>query len=249
MMGVCEGDLRGTRDRALIAFAFASGRRRRSEVAAATMEALERHPDGSFTYVLGRSKTNQLAKRRAIDHKPVEGAAADYLHLWLAVSGIESGALWRRIEGDRVTTPLSDTAVYDIIVKRARQARVPGAVTKLWRPGIAFIDTEDEGRNTARPCLAILSLCERTRFDVTRTSDSRAVSMADGRAATHRCQNPFTAATGVMSNCPPDSRAPSAPIGYTSRRRFSKLAASPSVRRRRHAARRGQRATEGRRRT
>lgn len=49
MMAVCGDDLIAVRDRALIAFAFSSGGRRRSEVAGATVEALERHPDGHTT--------------------------------------------------------------------------------------------------------------------------------------------------------------------------------------------------------
>ena len=128
MMAVCEGGLRGVRDRALIAFTFATGGRRRSEVAAATVDALERHADGTFTFELGRSKTNQTAAPRPQDRKPVLEAAADYLALWLEVSGITSGALWRRVQRARVTTPLSEAAIYEIITKRARQAGIAGAV-------------------------------------------------------------------------------------------------------------------------
>lgn len=70
MMTVCEGDLRGIRDRALLAFAFSSGGRRRSEVASATVDALERHGDGGYQFVLGRSKTNPTALRRPQDTSP-----------------------------------------------------------------------------------------------------------------------------------------------------------------------------------
>jgi site-specific recombinase XerC len=131
MMAVCEDDPRGTRDRALIAVGFESGGRRRSELAAMTLEALERHCDDSYTYMLGRSTTNPLARPRPKDRKPIQGAAADDLTRWLellAAAGIDSGPIWRRIEGPRLTTPLSETAIYDVIVKRAREAGIPGAV-------------------------------------------------------------------------------------------------------------------------
>lgn len=128
MMAVCGEDLIGLRDGALLAFAFASGGRRRSEVAGALVEALERHPDGRYTFVLGRSKTNQTARLRPQDAKPIEGLAAAALTRWLETSGIGSGAIWRSVRGDRLGQALSGAAIYDIVVKRARQAGIPGAV-------------------------------------------------------------------------------------------------------------------------
>ncbi|MGH8209601.1 MAG: tyrosine-type recombinase/integrase [Steroidobacteraceae bacterium] len=44
------------------------------------------------------------------------------------MSGIETGALWRRVRRAGATTPLSAVAVYEIIVKRARQAGITGAI-------------------------------------------------------------------------------------------------------------------------
>ena len=74
------------------------------------MEALERHPDGSYTFVLGASKTNQLGLRRPHDAKPLEGMAAEALSGWLAASGLRSSALWRAVRGTRLGAALSASA-------------------------------------------------------------------------------------------------------------------------------------------
>ena len=75
------------------------------------------------TPVLGRSKTNQLGLRRPHDAKPIEGMAAEALSRWLTASGLSSGALWRAVRGERLGAALSE-----IVVKRARQVGISGAV-------------------------------------------------------------------------------------------------------------------------
>jgi len=129
MLAGCADGLRGIRDRALIAFAFATGGRRRAEVSGAVLEALERRPDGSFLYELRRSKTQRGGERRAEDFKPVAGKAAEYLALWLQVSGITSGPIFRRIDKGRAAGPLSESAVREIVIRRARAAQVAGNIT------------------------------------------------------------------------------------------------------------------------
>lgn len=122
MLDTCDESLRGTRDRALLLFAWASGGRRRSEVAAARLEFLRRVGD-AFIYTLDRSKTNQEGADRPENDKPIQGPAATALDEWLRQSGIVEGALFRRIrKGDRLAQGLSDSAVRDIVKLRAALA-------------------------------------------------------------------------------------------------------------------------------
>lgn len=122
MLETCDDSLRGTRDRALLLFAWASGGRRRSEVAAARVENLKRVGD-TFLYTLDRSKTNQEGTDRPENDKPIQGPAAAALAEWLKQSGIVEGALFRRIrKGDRLAEGLSDSAVREIVKRRAAMA-------------------------------------------------------------------------------------------------------------------------------
>lgn len=120
LLDTCDDSLRGRRDRALLLFAWASGGRRRSEVTMATLDNVLRRPDGSFVFVLMHSKTNQVGRDRGDNAKPVVGRAAEALDAWLAVSGIQAGAIFRRIrKGDQIGEPLSPAAVRDIVRQRA----------------------------------------------------------------------------------------------------------------------------------
>lgn len=122
MLETCDETLRGTRDRALLLFSWASGGRRRSEVAAARVENLKRVGE-AFLYTLDRSKTNQEGADRPENDKPIQGAAATALADWLKQSGIVEGALFRRIrKGDRLAEGLSDSAVREIVKRRAMLA-------------------------------------------------------------------------------------------------------------------------------
>jgi integrase len=59
MLATCTDGLIGIRDRALLLFAFASGARRRSEVAGAVMENLVKINAQTYLYRLTHSKTDQ----------------------------------------------------------------------------------------------------------------------------------------------------------------------------------------------
>lgn len=78
--------------------------------------------------MLARPKTNRLGLRLPHDTKPLEGMAAEALSGWLTASGLRSGAFWRAVRGERLGAALSASAIYEIVVKRARQAGIPGAV-------------------------------------------------------------------------------------------------------------------------
>lgn len=123
LLDTCDDSLRGRRDRALLLFAWAGGGRRRSEVTAATLENLQPRPGGTYVYLLMHSKTNQTGQARGDNAKPIVGRAAKALTEWLQVSGITSGAMFRRIrKGDQIGEPLSPSAVRDIVRQRAQLA-------------------------------------------------------------------------------------------------------------------------------
>lgn len=123
MLATCDDSLAGVRDRALLLFAWSSGGRRRSEVAAATCEQLRRLPSGDYVFELGHSKTNQSGALRSEDFKPVQGDAAAALSAWLQKSGIAQGAVFRRVRrGGVLGAPLSPAGVRDIVQARAAKA-------------------------------------------------------------------------------------------------------------------------------
>lgn len=135
MLDACDDSLIGIRDRALLLFAWASGGRRRSEVAAASMENLERipdvlHEDGRceirFIYRLVVSKTNQDGASDPNEVKPIVGIAADALHSWLKAANITSGQIFRAIRRGKVGESLSAHSVALIVKARATAAGLEG---------------------------------------------------------------------------------------------------------------------------
>lgn len=151
LLATCDASLRGLRDRALLLFTFASGGRRRSEVALATLENTRRAGDG-YVFTLAHSKTNQLGAERADNDKPVVGRAAQALSAWLVAARISSGPIFRRVRrGGVVGEPLSPAAVRDIVQTRCRLAGLDagysahslrsGFVTEAGRQRIALGDT------------------------------------------------------------------------------------------------------------
>ena len=126
VVDTCDDTLKGMRDRALLLFAWASGGRRRSEVAGAGMKNLRRLGPSSFTYTLAYSKSNQTAAERPENVKPLEGIAGEALQAWLTVSGIEEGAIFRQVrKGGHLGGPLSPASVRDIVRDRAKLAGLP----------------------------------------------------------------------------------------------------------------------------
>ena len=127
MLATCGDDFTGIRDRALLLFAWSSGGRRRSEVAGARVERLQRSKDG-YVYKMGQSKTNQGAKSNPKVHpeKPILGDSADALKKWLDASRITKGAIFRRLWGERVGPGLSAAAIGEIVKRRAQLAGLAG---------------------------------------------------------------------------------------------------------------------------
>ncbi|MGE8320883.1 MAG: site-specific integrase [Comamonas sp.] len=128
LLDTCDNSLAGKRDRALLLFAWASGGRRRSEVAGATLEQLHAIAPGQYLYELSHSKTNQTGRDLPENRKPIVGVAGRALADWLATSGIAAGPLFRRIYrngrvGSEALTPVSVSA---IVKQRCALAGVEG---------------------------------------------------------------------------------------------------------------------------
>ena len=128
VLTTCDDSPRGLRDRALLLFGWASGGRRRSEIAGAAMENLRSAGARGYLYTHGHSKTNQAGEVRPEDDKPIAGMAAQALARWLELSGITEGPIFRRIlKGGRILEDgLDPTAVRKIVQQRCLQAGLSG---------------------------------------------------------------------------------------------------------------------------
>jgi integrase len=127
LLATCTDGLTGLRDRALLLFAFASGGRRRSEVAGAVMENLQRIDATTYLYRLTHSKTDQAGTERHADaDKPLVGRAAEALTAWLAAANVTSGPIFRRVRGSKVAEPLSAQALWRVVKRRAALAGLEG---------------------------------------------------------------------------------------------------------------------------
>jgi len=120
MLATCDDSLEGLRDRALLCFGFASGGRRRSEIAAADMRDLRKVGEDGYIY---RLETQQAGA--AVDStpdKPILGCSATALAAWLEAADIQEGAIFRRIWRERVGPGLLPGSVAMIVKRRARLA-------------------------------------------------------------------------------------------------------------------------------
>lgn len=127
MLATCDETLEGLRDRALLCFGFASGGRRRSEIAAADIRDLRKTGDDGYIYRLEYSKTQQAGvKADSTPDKPILGRSAEALTAWLEAAGIREGAIFRRIWKDRVGPALLPGSVSTIVKRRAALAGLEG---------------------------------------------------------------------------------------------------------------------------
>ena len=152
LLATCDDSLRGKRDRALLLFAWASGGRRRSEVALADMQFLRCVGQAQYLYTLAHSKANQSGVERPENHKPVLGAAGLALKSWLDASAITQGLIFRRVlKGGHLGGAMSPAAVRTIVQTRSALAGVEGDfsahslrsgfVTEAGRQNISLADT------------------------------------------------------------------------------------------------------------
>ena len=131
LIGTCRTDnLRDVRDKAILMVAFASGGRRRSEIAGLRKEQLRPEepiyldgapPLPSLSIHLGRTKTSGADNDEVVY---LTGRPVDALNAWLALARIESGSVFRAIDrwGNVSRRPLDPKAVSDIVKQRAELA-------------------------------------------------------------------------------------------------------------------------------
>ncbi len=146
MLATCDDSLEGIRDRALLCFGFASGGRRRSEIAAADLRDLRRIGETGYIYRLEHSKTQQAGVTAiSTPDKPVLDRAALARQDCLDTSGLTEGAIFRRLWKNRVGPALFPAA---IVQRMARLAGLEGDlgghsvrsgfVTETSRQGVAL---------------------------------------------------------------------------------------------------------------
>src|SRR5690606_7580415 len=131
MLATCDGnDLRALRDRAILMVAFASGGRRRSEIAGLRVgQLIEQEPitiDNSpslpsLAIHLGRTKTSS-ADEDALVY--LTGRPVEALQAWLKAANIAHGAVFRKIDrwGNVSVRALEPSAINAIVKQRAKLA-------------------------------------------------------------------------------------------------------------------------------
>ncbi len=121
LLATCTSSERiDVRDRALLLFAWGPGGRRRSEITNARVEDLTRNGD-EYTLNVRRSETEREGPSLVV---PIAGRVAIALDEWLTAATITTGPIFRRVDrwGNVGERALSDTAVYQIIQRRAAKA-------------------------------------------------------------------------------------------------------------------------------
>ncbi|QEE43466.1 site-specific integrase (plasmid) [Rhizobium sp. WL3] len=128
LLATCTTDsLRDVRDRAMLMVAFASGGRRRSEIAGLRKEQLQPEEpivvDGgpslpSLSIHLGRTKTSGAENDEVVY---LTGRPVESLNAWLNVAKIDKGSVFRAIDrwGNVSRRPLDPKAITDIVKHRA----------------------------------------------------------------------------------------------------------------------------------
>ncbi|MBT9370835.1 site-specific integrase [Rhizobium sp. CSW-27] len=131
LLGTCRTcSLRDVRDKAILMVAFASGGRRRSEVAGLRKEQLVMEapipvdgstPLPSLSIHLGRTKTSGADSEEVVY---LTGRPVDALNAWLEAGRIDSGSVFRAIDrwGNVSKRALDPKAINDIVKQRAAMA-------------------------------------------------------------------------------------------------------------------------------
>ena len=135
LLGTCgDGGVLALRDRALLLVGFASGGRRRSELARLRVDQIQEEApvpaepgraDGPmlrcYTIGLGRTKTTEAEDDARVT---LVGRAADALAAWLDAGGIRSGSVFRQVDrwGTIGARPLTPAGVNAILKRRLATA-------------------------------------------------------------------------------------------------------------------------------
>ncbi|SFS22320.1 tyrosine-type recombinase/integrase [Yoonia litorea] len=123
----CGHSLRGIRDKAILMLGWASGGRRRSEIAALMREDVDLRDydrDGVIWINMVATKTTDIGKTPRL---VLKGRAAEALAFWIKVGGIDDGPLFRPINrnDDPLERRLSPDGIYQIVQNRLAAAGFP----------------------------------------------------------------------------------------------------------------------------
>ena len=121
VLGTCDLDcMKGRRDHALLLVAWASGGRRRSELARATLDELTLLPDG-FALTLPPSRRSVFDESLTV---PIKGRAAESLRAYLEAAQLTDGPIFRSVlrSGELQDKGISAQMVNLILKERLRQA-------------------------------------------------------------------------------------------------------------------------------
>lgn len=169
LCAACGNDIRGRRDRAIIAVGFAAGGLRRSEISQLDLERLW-PDDNGFQLMLNATKTDAAGATL-----PVRGVAAEALRAWLAVRAERTGPVFVGLHrSGRQLARLSGRGVDRIVAARARQAGLDptgigahslraGYLTEAGRRGLFLGDAMQMSRH--RSLAVALGYYERGRLD------------------------------------------------------------------------------------
>ncbi|BCH62402.1 hypothetical protein RvVAR0630_pl05440 (plasmid) [Agrobacterium vitis] len=171
LLATCSTDsLRDIRDRAILMVAFASGGRRRSEIAGLRREQLTVEPpitvEGapplpSLAIHLGRTKTSGAESDEVVY---LTGRPVEALNAWLAAGRIESGSIFRKVDrwGTVSKRALEPSAVNQIVKQRAALAGLEpgefsahglrsGYLTEAANRGIPLVEELSHRRADSKP--------------------------------------------------------------------------------------------------
>lgn len=124
MLATCEPGLRGMRDRAILLLGWASGGRRRSEIARLRREDIDLEEFEPRDLVWIRLSETKTTARGMTPKLVIKGSAARALVAWIDAAEIQDGALFRPISkaGRPLARDLSAEGIYQIVKYRLEKA-------------------------------------------------------------------------------------------------------------------------------
>jgi len=127
LLATCDATHRGIRDRAMLMLTFASGGRRRSEVAALNVEDIGLDDFAAKGLVWIRLLETKTTRKDQAPKLPMKGRAARALIHWLEVTKITQGPLFRPVSKSDRPLPrrLAPDALRTILRYRLAQAGLP----------------------------------------------------------------------------------------------------------------------------
>jgi site-specific recombinase XerD len=125
IIDTCPEDLRGLRDRALIATGYDT-LCRRAELVQLRTDDLTVKPDGTGTVLVRKSKSDKFSDGRLAY---LSADAVVHLQRWLGAANLTGGPIFRRVRGSYVwPQSLHESAVASVLKYRSEHAGLPTAV-------------------------------------------------------------------------------------------------------------------------